>query len=405
MPEHYAPNSPAQVAELVSWALAEDKALVIHGAGTKAGFGFPVTADVSVSMRGLEGIVSYEPTELVMTARAGTALEDIQAALAVGNQHLAFEPMQLGKLYSSDAPPGTIGGVFMGNLSGPRRFTAGGARDHILGIKAVNGRGEAYQSGGSVLKNVTGYDLSKLLAGSWGTLSILTEVTFKVLPAPVTSTTVAVSGQTPQEALATLKQLAQSPVEPSGLAYVPAHTLSLGSRSECIPAGVALTAIRLEGSELSVKERTQAVLRQLPADYDHRCLTAGHSIQLWEAIRDVAPFESLPDAVILKASVPPAMAGTLILQLQEWGACHWYLDAAGGWCWIALGGSDRAASIHTLKQCIGTDGALVLCRAPETVKRAAGIGYPSSGPLAELTRRVESAFDPRHLFNPGRLVP
>ena len=159
---------------------------------------------------------------------------------------------------------GTIGGVFIGNLAGPRRFKTGGARDHILGVRAINGRGEIWKSGGKVIKNVSGYDMSKLLAGSWGTLSVVTELTFKVLPAPAVSRSLAVWGLSARLGSALLAQAISTPCEPSGLAYLPAETLSTTGKDDLSKPGESLTLIRLEGTELSVNERMQSIRKWLP---------------------------------------------------------------------------------------------------------------------------------------------
>ena len=156
----------------------------MRGQGSKLALGKPMTCDQVLDLSGLSGVVDYAPEELVVTLRAGTPMREVEALLAQRNQMLAFEPPDLGPLLGREAGQGTLVGAVMGNLAGPRRLSAGAARDHLLGFSGVNGRGEAFKSGGKVMKNVTGYDLSKLLAGSWGTLAVLDEVSVKVLPAP-----------------------------------------------------------------------------------------------------------------------------------------------------------------------------------------------------------------------------
>ena len=193
MNEHFYPETEQQAHDLVRWVVAEDKTISIQGKNTKQGFGLQVNADCVMGMERLSGILEYHPEELVMTALPGTPLAEITGALSKHNQYLAFEPPALNRMYHVD-DEGTIGGVFIGNLAGPRRFKTGGARDHILGVRAINGRGEIWKSGGKVIKNVSGYDMSKLLAGSWGTLSVVTELTFKVLPAPAVSRSLAYGG-------------------------------------------------------------------------------------------------------------------------------------------------------------------------------------------------------------------
>ena len=187
------PRSIAELEQVVAWAVAEEKPLEVLGAGSKRGFGRPVDADLELVTSELAGIDMYEPAELVMSAGAGTPLAEIEAALAGKNQMLAFEPADYGAITGGEAARQTIGGVFAANVSGPRRIAAGAARDHLLGLQLVTGHGQIVKTGGRVVKNVTGYDLCKLLTGSFGTLAVMSHLTFKVLPAPETSGTLLVA--------------------------------------------------------------------------------------------------------------------------------------------------------------------------------------------------------------------
>src|SRR5829696_8465816 len=198
------PASPQDVLNAVVWAAAEETPLEIVGHGSKRGVGRPVQAEWTLDLSGVTGITLYEPDELVLSARAGTPLAEIEALLAAHGQQLDFEPMDYGPIFGAESGRGTIGGTLASNLSGPRRLKAGAARDHILGVRAVSGRGEAFKSGGRVVKNVTGYDLSKGLAGSWGTLAVVTELTFKVLPRPESAATLVIAGLDDYAAIAAL---------------------------------------------------------------------------------------------------------------------------------------------------------------------------------------------------------
>ena len=166
----------------MQWALGEGKALELVGHGSKQAIGRPAQTDATLDLSALTGITLYEPEELVLSAKAGTPIAEIEALVGAEGQQLAFEPMDYAAILGAAAGRGTIGGVLAANLSGPRRIKAGAARDHFLGCTAVSGRGETFKSGGRVVKNVTGYDLCKLMAGSWGTLAAMTEVTIKTLP-------------------------------------------------------------------------------------------------------------------------------------------------------------------------------------------------------------------------------
>src|SRR5215469_4182292 len=192
MSEPLRPVDSKQVEEAISWALAQSKALELIGHGSKRAIGRAAQWDATLDLSGLSGVTLYEPEELVLSAKAGTPLAEIESLVAASYQELAFEPMDYGPLLGTSAAGATIGGVLAGNLSGPRRIKAGAARDHFLGVSAVSGRGEVFKSGGRVVKNVTGYDMCKVIAGSWGTLAAMTDVTIKTLPRAETETTVLV---------------------------------------------------------------------------------------------------------------------------------------------------------------------------------------------------------------------
>src|SRR5215468_4061697 len=194
MAENVKPHDAAEVEQAIKEAIAAGTTLEIVGHGSKRVIGRAAQWDMTLDLSALSGVTLYEPAELVLSAKAGTPLAEIEALSAANGQQLAFEPMDFGPLLGTPADSATIAGVLAGNLSGPRRVKAGAARDHFLGVTAVSGRGETFKSGGRVVKNVTGYDLCKLLAGSWGTLAAMTDVTVKVLPRPETEASVLLLG-------------------------------------------------------------------------------------------------------------------------------------------------------------------------------------------------------------------
>src|SRR6187402_2031661 len=249
------PRDAKDVENAVQWALAESKALEIVGRGSKRALGRPSQTDVTLDLSGLSGVTLYEPEELVLSAKAGTPLAEIEKLLADHNQELAFEPMDYGPLFGRTAGRGTIGGALAANLSGPRRIKAGAARDHFLGVTAVSGRGETFKSGGRVVKNVTGYDLCKPLAGSWGTLAVMTDVTVKVLPRAETEQTLLVLGLDDAAATRAMSAAMNSSNDVSGAAHFPAP-LSASLQAE---SGRPITALRLEGVAPSVAHRRGAL--------------------------------------------------------------------------------------------------------------------------------------------------
>ena len=215
-----------QLRDAIRWAAAEEAPLELVARGSKRGFGRPMQARHALDLSGLDGIVAYEPDELVLTARPATPLAALDEALAAARQMLAFEPPDLGPLFGAAPGTGSLGGALACGLAGPRRVKAGAPRDHLLGALAVSGRGETFRSGGKVVKNVTGYDLPKLLCGSFGTLAAMSEVTVKVLPAPAKARTVLVLGLDPEGASAAMAEALNSPFDVSGAAFLPAPVAS-----------------------------------------------------------------------------------------------------------------------------------------------------------------------------------
>ena len=402
--ERFSPESEQQAQELVQWAAADGRTIAIQGKNTKHGFGMAVSADCPISLEKLSGILEYYPEELVMRALPGTPLREIVEALAEHRQHLAFEPPALNRMYGMENE-GTIGGTFIGNLAGPRRFKAGSARDHILGLRAINGRAEIWKSGGKVIKNVSGYDMSKLIAGSWGTLSVVTEVIFKVLPASPTSMSFAVWGLSTEQAMALLTDIISTPFETSGLAYLPEPALTAIEQSDMSFPGGSLALIRLEGTKLSVNERLRAIQERLPEGYENSVLDQAESVTTWSWIRDVTPLHDIQRTpAIVRISIPPASTPALTGYLDQLQGCIWYLDAAGGWLWVGIcqaAGEDKLSAIRQEVGVIG--GATTLYRAPSAMKTHAGIySFPDES-IKRLNEKIKNSFDPGNIFNPGRL--
>jgi glycolate oxidase FAD binding subunit len=395
MTEMLKPEADDQVLEIVRWALAGAVPLELAGRGSKRGFGRPVQAAHALDLSGLAGIEVYEPEELVLTARPGTAMAEIEAALAARGQALAFEPPDLGPLYGGPAGAGTLGGAVGCNLSGPRRLKAGAARDHVLGIEAVSGRGQAFKSGGRVVKNVTGYDLPKLLTGAFGTLAAMTRITVKVLPAPETVRTLAITGLDNAAGVAVLTRALTSPYEVSGAAHLPAGILGDAARS----------LVRIEGFGPSVDSRVAALSQLLGDAGPLAVLDPAESADLWRRIRDVAPFAG--DALdgdgraVWRVSVAPT-AGPGIAAAA--GGAH-YFDWGGGLVWIAVpaAGDAGAAAIRAAVAAAG-GGHATLVRAPAGLRAALPVFEPQPPALEALARRVREAFDPKGILSPGRMT-
>ena len=399
--ERAAPENLQQTEELVAAALAEKRPLEILGAGSKRAFGRPVEAQFALTTERLAGVTLYEPGELVMTAGAGTPLAEIEAMLAEHHQELAFEPADYGRITGGEPGRQTIGGVFACNLSGPRRIKAGAARDHLLGLRCVTGFGREIKTGGRVMKNVTGYDLCKLLTGSFGTLAVITELTFKVLPAAETAGTLLLSGAAEADLLAALRAAMGTPYDVSAAALLPAPMAARSAVDAVRAAGRALAAIRVEGPAPSVDyclERLTAALTA-PGRASAR-LDAEASRLLWREIRDLALLPETP--CLWRLSVPPSAAETVASRLSGLAAARLH-DWSGGLVWLAMEetSAEEARAIRESFAAFG--GHATLVRAPEAVRAAVEVFQPQPPALAALTRRVKASFDPERILNRGRM--
>jgi len=401
------PRDAKDVEGAVQWALAESKSLEIVGHGSKHAIGRPAQTDLTLDLSGLSAVTLYEPEELVLTARAGTPIAEIEALVASKGQQLAFEPMDYGPLLGGWPGAGTIGGALAANLSGPRRIKAGAARDHFLGLTAVSGRGETFKSGGRVVKNVTGYDLCKLVAGSWGTLAALTEVTIKTLPRPETQATVAVAGLDDAAAVRAMTAAMGSSCDVSGAAHLPAATAGAIPLAGAAGAGRALTLLRLEGVVPSVAHRQAALIEIVKPFGEAGILAAPASQGVWHAIRDVLPFAASrtgAEQPLWRVSTAPARGAELARLIAGGTDAEWLYDWAGGLLWISIADpADDAGAAVVRRAVAACGGHATLVRAPAALRAAVEPFEPLDVGLAGLTKRVKEGFDPKGVFNTGRM--
>ncbi|MFQ6017122.1 MAG: glycolate oxidase subunit GlcE [Kiloniellaceae bacterium] len=403
----FKPQTADQVADAVAWAVAEAQPLEVIGRGSKRGLGRPVQAANGLDLSALGGITLYEPEELVLSARAGTPIAEIEAALEEKNQNFAFEPADLGPLFGGAAGLGSIGGIIACNLSGPRRIKAGAARDHFLGLKAVSGRGEPFKSGGRVVKNVTGYDLCKLMAGSYGTLSVMTEVTVKVMPAPEKTRTVLLFGLDDSQALRAMTRALLSAHEVSGAAHLPGPVAAGSTVAHVAGAAGAVTAIRVEGPGPSAEYRSATLRGELSDLAETEELHGRDSRALWAELRDVKPFLAAPERVVWKLSVPPRAGPAVAAAIARETQALYYYDWAGGLIWLALAADrnagDRAGHEVVRAAVKEAGGHATLMRAPEELRAAVPVFQPQDEGHAALAGRVKAGFDPNRVLNPGRM--
>ena len=397
------PSDAKQIAEMISWVVSEGDTLEIVAGGTKRALGRPMKTDHVLDVSRLSGIVEYEAAELVLTACPGESLASINAELEKKRQMLAFEPPDWRALLGTEGEP-TLGGVIACNLAGSRRVRAGSARDYILGFSAVNGFGEIWKAGGKVVKNVTGYDMCKLQAGAYGTLSALTEVTVKVMPKPETACTIVLHGLADEIAIPVLANALNSPFEVSGAAHFPASA-ARRSKSRAVAAGLgAVTAMRLEGPRPSVAYRANALEALVGRGAR---LNDAETEAFWSGVGAVQPFLAQGSRIVWRLCPTPSHAASIAHSiLSTLASAEFYFDWGGGLIWLSLdpaeAGPDAGAGIvRPVVKSAGGHATLVV--APEAVRASVPVFEPLSPGLAQLTARVKSGFDPRGVLNPGRM--
>jgi glycolate oxidase FAD binding subunit len=398
----FTPEHAEDVLSTVQWAAGEQAPLEIIGHGSKRGIGRPSQSEHTLDLSKLTGVTLYEPAELVLSARAGTPLAEIETLLAKNSQQLAFEPMDYGPLLGGKPGRGTIGGVLAANLSGPRRLKAGAARDHILGIHAVSGRGEAFKSGGRVVKNVTGYDLSKVMANSWGTLAVATDVTFKVLPTAETETTLAVRGLLDDNAAAAMALALGSSAEVSSAAHLPYPAVTRVAGGKLGSDGATL--LRVEGFGPSVAYRVNTLKDLLKNAGPLEEISGVTSQALWREVRDCVPFANGSDTPLWRVSMAPADGHHMVMALRMQAAVEAFYDWQGGLIWLAMAAGDPEAElVRALVKKFG-GGHATLVRAAPAYRAAIAVFQPQPPALAALSARLKAEFDPNHILNPGRMM-
>ncbi|MBM6596578.1 FAD-binding protein [Microvirga pudoricolor] len=387
----HTPRDENEAASLIADAFNARTKLSVAGRGTKSSVGRPVEASSAVSASELTGVTLYEPSEMVIGARSGTPLSEVVRMLASRGQELPFEPMDYRPLLGTRGEP-TIGSVAAMNISGSRRIMAGAARDSLIGVRFVNGRGEAVKSGGRVMKNVTGLDLVKLMAGSWGTLGFITEVIFKVLPKPERAATLVLRGLDDRRAVEALSAALGSPFDVTGAAHVPSADVQ-GSR----------TLIRLEGFSVSIDYRLGEMRRLLKRFGTGDIIEGRPSEGLWQAVRDATLLLDYGDRAIWRISAAPTRGPEIAAQIAQSREARWFYDWGGGLIWLAtpVDGDAGASVIRAATAAFG--GHATLVRAPDGVRAEVDVFEPPSVPVMTVTRGIKDSFDPAGILNPGRM--
>lgn len=396
-------TSDDQIQDMLDWALAGKHGLAVQGNASKVSLGRPMDVEATLDMSGLTGVELYEPAELVMKAKAGMKLSEVRALLDQQGQKLAFEPPDFGPLLGMAAELGTLGGTFSANLSGSSRVKAGAARDHLLGVSGYTGRGQTFQTGSRVMKNVTGYDLCKLVAGSYGTLAIATLLTFKVLPKHESMRTVLVYDVDLTSAVACMRDALSSVHDVAAAAYLPADIAAKIPQDYISDSGASVVALKIEGPKPSATFRCEA-MRKIMSDFGKTDELHGHnSREFWTQTSNATPFvgEAGP---LWRLSIPPGNADKVVSGIRDQFAdCQYFADWAGGLIWVQLMSSPEDGGATVIRGAVGEEGHATLIRGSESLRRQVDPFQPVSPTIALLTRRIKEGFDPENILNPGRM--
>jgi glycolate oxidase FAD binding subunit len=400
----HAPDTVEELAYLVAEAADTRTPLEVMGRGTKREVGRPVQYGAVLSTENLTGIQLYEPSELVVVARAGTPIAQIEQALTEHDQEMPFEPIDLGPVLGFGRGQGTVGGMVATNFSGSRRILSGSVRDHVLGVQAVNGSGETIRAGGRVMKNVTGYDLSRALSGSWGTLAVMTEVAIKVLPAPREVRTVLCFGLADPNGIEALCLAMGTPFEVSGTVHMHAELAERLSDQEIANAGASVTAIRVENFPASARYRSSRLKQMLQAYAPALELDTLRSRAFWDEIKTLKMFQKA-ERPLWRISTVPTAAAKLVHTLARKIDVRVLYDWSGGLVWLETPPISDAGAVEIRRNLAEIGGHATLIRAEAPARAAIDVFQPLDKPVMALTASLKRAFDPVGILNPGRMYP
>ncbi len=396
------PAADWELARFLREATETKTPVEIVGGSTKRNTGRYNQVATVVSTHVLRGIRMYEPSELVMSAQSGTPLSEIEQELAKQGQMLAFEPLDLGPALGVGRDQSTIGGVFATDIAGSRRIALGGGRDHLLGVRGVSGGGEVFQSGGRVLKNVTGYDLVRVVAGSWGTLAAMIDTTFKVLPMPEETATLVVVGLANEIAIEALCGAMATPYEVTGAVHLEAALVARLRQEEFRAAGDAVTALRLENFSAFLPRRIERLKEVLKPFGEVHVAGDETSRAFWQELRQLSMMVG-SDQPLWRISTRPNRGAEVVSDISRYMDVDAYFDWAGGLIWLAVPPSADAGTTDIRRVLATHGGHATLIRADASVRASVEVFPPMDHGTERITRGLKSVFDPARILNPGRM--
>ncbi len=404
----YFPEDETQISSVVKELFKKNQPAEVIGLGSKSFIGNKIQSAKKLSLSKLSGIIEYLPEELYIKVKANTPVEFIEKELEKNNQELAFEPIDFGFVENGKSNKGTIAGCLSCNFAGSRRFKVGSVRDHILGFRGVNGKGDIIKSGGTVVKNVTGYDLSKLVSGSFGTLVALSEITLKVLPKKKSSNTITIHTEDKKLVNELFEKISSSSSEVSGAVYVPEEPKddSYNQNKEMLfkfndlKFQGSFLALRIEGDKLSIEERIKVLTMELELqNLNTSILDVHQSVPLWKKINSLELFGNTRNN-LLRAVIPPSKGNELIQKIGN--KFKYYIDWCGSLYWIEVKSNKNSKITEIKKLIIELGGYLTI------VKKSNEFDYEETIFTVDETRlliseKIKKSFDPKRIFNPGKM--
>ena len=402
------PRNEREVSNFIKKFYKSNVPIELIGSGSKRKIGKPLQCSTTLSLSKLDGIVEYLPEELYIKVKACTPIKKIEEELKKSKQQLAFEPIDFGYLFKGESDCGTAAGQVACNISGPRRFKVGSVRDHVLGFRGVNGKGEIIKSGGNVVKNVTGYDLSKLICGSYGTLVALTEITFKVLPASMESITLVIHNQKIETAAFLLEQAIGSSNDISGATFLPTEPKVFGCAMDIentfklndLKHGGSLTAIRIEGSKNSIDQRVQNLVNELKiVNFNISVLNTYQSEIFWNKVKNLEFFSSSKNS-ILRIVIPPSESVNLVYEFSN--KFKYYLDWGGALMWMEAFELSEEMYESIRKKVVKHGGYITMIKNSDYLPYVEDV-FTINRDRFNISQNIKKSFDPKGILNPGKM--
>ncbi len=402
------PQNEKEVSIFIKRFYKSNIPIELVGSGSKKKIGRPIQCAKTLSLSKLSGIIEYFPEELYIKVKAGTSIKEIEEELKKKNQQLAFEPIDFGILLGAKSDYGTAGGQVACNIAGPRRFKSGSVRDHVLGFRGVNGRGEIIKSGGVVVKNVTGYDLSKLMCGSFGTLVALTEITFKVLPAPEESITLVIHNQKIENALYYLDKSVNSSNDISGAIFLPKEpdvsdcTMNIENTFKLndLKNDGSITAVRFEGTKKSVKQRLENLINELQIKDLSISILATHQSEIfWNKVKSLEFFSSSKNSII-RIVIPPSEGSKLVYQLSN--KFKYYLDWGGALMWMEAFELSEEMFESIRRKVVRIGGYITMIKNSDYLPYVEDV-FTINKDRFNISQNIKKSFDPKRILNPGKM--